>query len=342
MYVRRGIHVHHLLRDSWPFLIGVSLWSGIVVYLNEILELRFLSIPIVPVTTIGIAVSLYLGFKSTSAYSRWWEARQVWGAIITGSRDWGNSVLNLIYADGRKLDPAVRQDLIRRHIAWVHALAFQLRARSRLKAAGATYAFGRRLVFQDADYHQTPESYRRFLSAEEIAEVEATGNIATHLLRRQGDRLRELAEQGFLDSYRHVAMMAVITALFDGQGKCERIKNTPFPRQVANFGLMFTWIFIILLPLAFVDSFEAETALRSMSEEASLDYLLLMIPFTLLISWVFHIMERVSDSTEDPFEGGVADVPISALARTIEIELLEMMGAEDVPEPMQPVDGVLY
>jgi putative membrane protein len=161
-------------------------------------------------------------------------------------------------------------------------------------------------------------------------------------LRRQGDRLRALVQEGFLDSYRQVAMMGILAACYDMQGACERIKNTPFPRQIANFGLMFTWVFIFLLPLAFVDIFESETDLHILSTDRSLEYVLVMVPFTVLISWVFYIMEKVSDSTEDPFEGATTDVPISTLCRVIEIDLKQMLGAEDVPEPLAPIDGVNY
>ena len=342
MYVRRGINAGHLFRDSWPFLLGTTIWSIVVLYLNEFLQYHFLSIPIAPVTTIGIAVSLYLGFKSTSAYNRWWEARQIWGEIITCSRNWGSSVFNLIHADGKQLDRSVRTELIERHLAWVNALAFQMRSNSRLKETKETRIFGHRRIFDGSQYHQSAESYRRHLSAKEAAEIEKFTNISTHLLRRQGDRLRELAEGGFLDSYRHVAMMSQLGSLFDAQGKSERIKNTPFPRQVANFGQLFTWVFILLLPLAFVDIFEAETRINDLSTRISLEYMMIMVPFTVLISWVFFAMEKVSDSTEDPFEGGTTDVPISSICRTIEIDLKEMMDAESVPEPLSPVDGVLY
>lgn len=342
MYVRRGINVSHLFRDSWLFLLAVTAWAFVVLYVNEFLELHYISIPIAPVTTIGIAVSLYLGFKSTSAYNRWWEARQAWGDIINRSREWGNNVLNLIIADGKQIDPAMRRDLIARHLAWVNALAYQLRRRSRLKEANVTRIFGHRRVFEDPGYHQTDESYLQYLSVAEAGEVENYTNMAAHLLRRQGDRLRELAENGFIDSHRHVALMALLNALYDAQGICERIKNTPFPRQVANFGLMFTWIFIVLLPLAFVDIFEGETLIHEFTTRISLEYMMVMVPFTVLISWVFFTIEKVSDSTEDPFEGGATDVPISSLCRTIEIELKQMMDAEILPEPLEPVDGVLY
>lgn len=343
MYVRRSINARHLFQNSWPFLLGTAAWSSFILYVNEFLEYHFISIPVAPVTTIGIAVSLYLGFKSTSAYNRWWEARQIWGDIINRSRDWGNSVLNLVPAvEGKSLDAAVQKDLIVRHIAWVNALAFQLRASSRLKTADATRIFGHRRVFDEHHFHQTEESYHRLLPADDTAELERYTNKATQILRRQGEQLKALAEQGVLDSYRHVAMMAMLGAFYDAQGKCERIKNTPFPRQVANFGLMFTWVFIILLPLAFVDMFEAEAKLNNLSGSLTLEYMLVLVPFTVMISWVFFIMEKVSDSTEDPFEGGVTDVPISALCRVIEIDLKEMMDAEDIPEPLKPVDGVLY
>jgi putative membrane protein len=136
--------------------------------------------------------------------------------------------------------------------------------------------------------------------------------------------------------------MEIIDSLLRTQGACERIKNTPFPRQIANFGLVFTWIFIILLPLALVDAFERETALHHMGSLLAHEYMFTMVPFTVLISWIFFTMEKVSDSVEDPFEGGVTDVPISTLCRVIEIDLKQMAGSEDVPAPLEPVDGVLY
>lgn len=342
MYVRRGINPWHLFHDSWRFLLLVGLWALLVVYLREFEGIQAVGLPVAPVTTIGIAVSLYLGFKSQSAYSRWWEARLVWGDIINGSRSWGNYVLNLIYAEGRPVDPTVQRELIERHLAWVNALAFQLRKSTRLKESAATRVFDHRRVFEHHDYHQTPDSFRRHLSEAEADEVDRFANPATHLLRRQGDRLRQLAEDGFLDSYRHVEMMSSLRDFYFAQGSCERIKNTPFPRQIANFGLAFTWAFIVMLPLAFVEIFEASIADANLSTILQHEFMLTLVPFSMLISWIFYLMEKVSDSVEDPFEGGVTDVPISTLCRLIEIDLKQMLNAEDVPPPIKPIDGVLY
>lgn len=342
MYVRRGISFWHLFQDSWRFLALIFLWSGLIVYLHEILGYTFIAIPMAPITIVGIAVSLYLGFKSTSAYSRWWEARKLWGKIITDSRSWAFYVFNLVYAEDKELDPAVRRELIDRHLAWVNALAHTLRSSTRLKESRATHIFDRRKIFADADFHQHPGRYRRYLSEQEAQEIADFSNTPLQILRRQSDRLRDLARDGFLDSYRHVKLMSLIDSLLLSQGGCERIKNTPFPRQIANFGQAFTWAFILLLPLGLVDIFEAKTQFLQLGTLLTHEYMFTMVPFTVLISWIFFIMEKVSDSVEDPFEGGVNDVPISALCRIIEIELGQMVGADDLPEPLEPVDGVLY
>ena len=68
---------------------------------------------------------------------------------------------------------------------------------------------------------------------------------------------------------------------------------------------------------------------------------LLTIPFCVLVSWVFMTMEKVGDNSEDPFENFINDVPMTALCRTIEIDLLEMLGEENIPEKVKAVDGIL-
>lgn len=342
MYLRPGIRPKHLFHNSWRFVLLITLWSTLVVYVHEFRDFEAIGMPILPVTTIGIAVSLYLGFKSSSAYKRWWEARTIWGDIINDSRNWANHVLSLIYDVHKDVDPTLAKEFVYRHLAWVNALAHQMRRPTRLKESRSTHTFDHRRVFEDLDFHQNPESFEKFLSHEERAYFSQFANPATQILRKQGERIREVLRDGHLDSYRHVEMMRILGQLYHSQGGCERIKNTPFPRQIANFGLIFTWSFIFLLPLAFVGVFDSTTEALNMSELLTHEYMFTMVPFTVLISWIFFLMEKVSDSTEDPFEGGATDVPISAICRIIEIDLKQMVGEQDVPEPLQPVDGVLY
>ena len=67
----------------------------------------------------------------------------------------------------------------------------------------------------------------------------------------------------------------------------------------------------------------------------------LVIPFTMLCGWIFFTMEMIGDYSENPFEGLWNDVPITALCRTIEIDLRQLIGDPDVPPALQPVDHIL-
>ena len=119
--------------------------------------------------------------------------------------------------------------------------------------------------------------------------------------------------------------------LYDQQGKCERIKNFPYPRQFASINLFFIWLFVILLPFGMLNEFQ------KLGEH----YVWLTIPFSIVVSWVFVSMEKVGESTENPFEGSANDVPITALSRTIEIDLRDMLNEENLPSPLTAENKIL-
>lgn len=343
MYVRDGITAQDVLWSSWRPVFFAGCWAVVIVYLHSNLGLKFVILPALPIATIGIAISLYLGFKTTSAYNRWWEARQIWGSIINDSRTWANQAHNLLSLPDRGGGSTKEtQELVFRHLAWVNALAHQLRKTSRLAASDHRHIFDYRNTGSDVVTTGLPECYQRYLPDAEVEHLKTVANPATHIVKMQGEALRALQKRKALDNNRMVEMMQVLGRLYDHQGACERIKNTPFPRQITYFGRAFSWIFIVLLPLALYDSFEV-----AFKEHAQIDSIadidmLPMILFTMIISWLFYVLQKVSESCEDPFEGGPTDVPISALTRVIEIDLLQTLGETDIPEPAQPRNGVLY
>jgi len=344
MYVRRKINLKEVLVESWASAAIVVAWSVAAVTLHELAGLTWLVMPVLPVTLIGIAVSLYLGFKSVSAYNRWWEARTALGGLVAVSREFVAQTRGLIYNDAGPPASDILKQIYTRHLAWIYAVAHVLRRHSRLKASERTRIFRHRRVGHAAStINDDPQSYGRFLAPEEYEAARKFRSPAGYIMARQADVLRDLTSAGYLDSVRQVALMEVLARLNIYQGTCDRIKNTPFPRQIAHFGTIFTWIFVSLLPLAFLGVFEAEAKKHDFSTLVTHEYMYSLVPFTVLISWVFLMMEKVSDSTEDPFEGGVHDVPVSALCRSIEIDMKQAMGDwEDVPPPLETVDGVLY
>jgi putative membrane protein len=104
--------------------------------------------------------------------------------------------------------------------------------------------------------------------------------------------------------YRHVALTRVLAELYEHQGKCERIKNFPYPRQFAALNLLFVWLFIVLVSLGLLQEFS----------KLGDGFVWFTIPAGVVVAWVFHAVDRLGGSSENPFEGGPNDVPIAAIA----------------------------
>ncbi len=342
MLLRDTIKVRLLLRDSRWFIYVVLAWTALVIVLDELLPVDLIANPSPPVTMLGIAVAFFIGFKTSSAYDRWWEARKIWGAIVNASRDWGATVGNLVDRNGAPIPEQDRRALIERHIAWINMLAFQMRQPSPFGPNRRRWMFGYQKLHDEPKAHLTDEAWQVHQLPQDLPAIEGKTNRAATLLYLQTQHLSKLASQGLIDPYWHTALVDKLARFADAQGASERIKNTPFPRQAVEIGSICVWIFIILMPLAFHDQrlFEGMWA-GSVWIEAELHWLTLA-PIDVLICWVFLATERLSSTMEDPFEGEVTDVAISAICRTVEIDLRQMTGWGTVPPPAQAIGPALY
>lgn len=295
-------------------------------------------VPWQPVLLVGTALAFYLGFKNNASYDRLWEARKIWGAIINNSRSFTAAVCGFVsnLHAGEKLSEAdlqaIRKRLVYRHIAWLTCLRYQLRTPRKWEHFEEAQNFNR--YFPDL---RTPELFTKidevlpeFLSPGELAALEGKSNRATQVLAMQTLDLKNLRERGLIDDFRHIELQKFVSAMYDEQGKSERIKNFPFPRQYATIPLLLVKVMSILLPFALVAEFD----------KAGPHYVWLTLPFNGIITWVFVLMEMIGDYSENPFEGTYNDVPISTISRTIEIDLKEMLGEKETPPALQAVDGM--
>lgn len=184
---------------------------------------------------------------------------------------------------------------------------------------------------KQGDIHHKDDHFQKlkpYLTSSEYDYVMTKGNKASHLLSVQSKELLKLKLKGQIDDFRHMELEKMISELYALQGKSERIKNFPFPRQYATVNYIFVWIFLILLPFGMLNVFTSE----------AISYAnWLVIPFTILVSWVFILMEMIGDYSENPFEGIANDVPISTMARSIEIDIRQMLDETDLPKPLEPV-----
>lgn len=334
---------------NFPFL-GVLLWtrrdiyfffviSAIPTTLYELLGWTWLPIPWVPIAMVGTAVAFITGFKNNASYDRMWEARQIYGAIVNSSRSWGIMVIDFVTPKhvGSAMSESelrsIHASLIHRHLAWLHALRYQLRMvkpwENIVKKHNTEYR-DRYFKVEEQNGDMAP-ALAEVLNEAECAHAEASTNAATQIIAMQSKDLKALLQRGLIEDFRHMELEKMLVDFYTQQGKCERIKNFPYPRQFATANMVFVKIFLLLVPFGMLGEFA----------EQGDGFVWLTIPFSILVCWIFNTMEKIGESTENPFEGGANDVPITAITRTIEIDLREMLGEKNIPAPLKPVNDIL-
>ncbi|WNJ20101.1 bestrophin family ion channel [Pontibacter sp. G13] len=321
------------LWTRWETLMFL-LFGLLVTILYEILGYTFLKVPWTPLAVIGTAVAFIIGFQNNAAYGRIWEARKIWGGIVNTSRTFGMKVQDMVSDEYAKLPlgpesvKEAQRILIYRHVAWLTALRHAMR-QSREWEVFDQHVTNREWsssIYIPERVTSLDDDLYLYLSPEERHHVMSKGNKATALLYLQSRHLRILKEQGLIWDFAFLNLENVLEELFTLQGKSERIKNFPYPRQYASLGYYFVWIFLILLPFGVVPEFaKIGEHISGLFPIIGDHFVWLSVPFIGIVSWVFHTMERIGRVGENPFEGTANDVPISTIARGIEIDIRQML-----------------
>lgn len=299
MYVKQVFSIWRLLKGIWVGVVAVTAYATLVFYLFSYQNWHFLSFPISITTILGTALSLLLGFRTNSAYDRWWEARKSWGEIVNDSRTLVRQAMAFIEAPAEEKDALV-SNIAHLQIAWCYALANSLR---------------RTQVLVYADLH---------LTAQEHAYVSAQDNIPNAILNLIQFKMAELHDSGKIKTLLYQNIDDTLRRLCDAMGKCERIKNTVFPTQYSFFVHLVIFIFTLVLPMGLVESIGR-----------------IAIPITFTISFLFFYVEWIAYIMQNPFENGPNDIPMTSMSRNIEINLLQLIAADKIPEKILPKNGVV-
>lgn len=343
MFINKSISVTRLARMSGHHVVWLVGGAALIAFLYHQKWLTF-SIPWLPISVIGTAVAFYAGFKNNQAYDRMWEARKIWGAIVNSSRAWGmmvdgyitNQFAEKAFSESEIAD--VKKTLIYRHIGWLYSLRSQLLVATpweHISQGGHTAKFAR---FYQEQYgvglvadEATKVELNKFLPHGEHDRLINYKNTATQVINEQSRMLTELRAKDMIDDFRHMEMVQTLYHFYEHQGKCERIKKFPLPRQYANMSRYFVGIFVALLPFSMIPELMKIDAWGFW----------LSVPITALVGWVYIMMEVVGDYSENPFQGMANDIPMLSLCRTIEIDLLEMLCEKDLPPPIEAKNGIL-
>ncbi|MEZ0486543.1 bestrophin family protein [Fibrella aquatica] len=267
----------------------IFLFANLVVFLKHFFGLRFLTIPIAVPALIGTCISLLLAFRTNQSYDRWWEARIAWGAIVNDSRSFIRQ-LQMFVPQGPDRDSIIRS-FVQRQCAWCYVLGDSLRG-------------------MDVGDH-----LRNFLPPANARYIMSFDNKPNALLLEHGLAVRQLYDEGQLTDYQMVSLGELLTKLTDSMGRCERIKNTVFPRTYTFNMQVFIYLFAAILPFCF---------------EADLD--LLDVPLVTVIASAFLLIDKSAIQLQDPFENKPTDTPMTTIAQTIEINLKTMANYEAIPD----------
>lgn len=352
-----------------------------IVCAYELAGATWLAIPALPVSVLAAAIGVLLAFRNNSAYDRWWEARTLWGALVNTSRSFARQVLTFLprptldsssespsvaSASSKLLRTAVDSPMVGGAPPLVHASDGAVRdrfgkaidsslstpARGLLATLGTKQSWvesmgvgpgevvtedERELVYAQIGFVNALRCHLRrqdpfleispFFRPTVLAALREEQNVPAAIVSWVGTRLLRIYGQGHGrdDVFRLMMFDETLTGLTNILGACERIKNTPIPLQYDVLPRAMIRAYLAILPLGVV---------------ADLAWL---TPFvTALIAFLFIAMDAVGRDVETPFEDGYSDTPMSALCRTIEINLRQMLGEQQLPPPLQPVDGMLY
>jgi len=311
MIIKRNfnpIKVIHYVRGELVFSVLVS---GMI-YLLHKQRVTAITLPFSISAILGSALAIFIAFRNNSAYSRWWEARTLWGGIINSSRVLARLIIT--FADShshqtnynKERSEQFKKEIIYKLIAWVHALRLHLRK-------------------QDSWSEIKP-----YLTKQEFEQLLPSHNKPNIIQLLIGKKIYEAMANNTLGGFDSFQMEGQLLALANYQSGCERIKNTPLLRQYDFFTRLFLYTFIILLPFTLIGDFD----------KLNIDYL--MIPVSVVISLVFAIIGKVGEVNEDPFENRITDVPLTSMCNTVERDLMEMSGVMELPQKIEPKNGYIF
>jgi putative membrane protein len=348
MFIKRKYSLGSVLKWTYREIIFFPIFATIITVLYEVLNIKWLQVPWAPVSLIGTAVAFMVGFQNNAAYDRIWEARKIWGGIVNASRSFIITTKDSFYmhrSEDNKDETEILKIITHRHIAWLTALRYAMREK---KTWEATYHTGKKklkLDYNIPEYEFSIEhELKLYLSKEEFDYVMTFDNKPNAIINLQSKHIRILTDEKKLWDFSLLNLQQLLQEFTALQGKSERIKNFPYPKQYGSIGYHFVHIFIWLLPLAVIPAF-ANMAIEITKTNPFIGtyFVWLNIPFVVMVNWIFNTMLRIGLAGENPFEGSPNDVPISNISRGITRDILQLIGEEPgkIPEPFKNENDVM-
>ncbi|MGK9174057.1 ibestrophin [Yokenella regensburgei] len=213
------------------FRLGLNLFMAIVAIIAwPYYENLNIHLTVAPFSLLGIAIAIFLGFRNNASYSRYTEARMIWGTVSITSRSLMRQVMSALPAD-REVQMTVSR----------HLTAFNWQLNHQLRETDAT------------------SDLQRLLPAERAAEVKGSTSPANRILLLLATSLANLRREDKISDFVWQNMDENLNELSRCLGGCERIANTPVPFAYSLILQRTVYLFCTLLPLALVSDLHLMT-----------------------------------------------------------------------------------
>eukprot|EP00884_Botryococcus_braunii_P014331 jgi/Botrbrau1/2289/Bobra.101_2s0112.1 len=176
-----------------------------------------------PFQMTAFAISLLLVFRTTESYTRWAEARRIWGGVLNRSRDIMRQTFTYVSADKDEL----RSAMLRWGIACPYSMKDHLRQVNNLAAD-----------LQDV------------LLEQELKALLAADHRPNFVI----SMLSELVRRAGLPTVQVLSIDQNLTFFADCIGSCERIFKTPMPLSYTRHTSRFLLLFLFCMPLQLWDT----------------------------------------------------------------------------------------
>jgi putative membrane protein len=175
---------------------------------------------------LGIALSIFLGFRNNACYDRWWEARKVWGKLVHVARSFARQTMVLDQLPGAE---GARAKLLHYVIAFTQSMVPHLRPDDGQAKA------------------------HKWLNSDEQAAFTASRNGPDFILRKIGEILAELRGAGRVDAIDFQTLDETVKSLSEVQAACERLRFTPVPFGYTLLLHRTAYLFCFFIPFGFAD-----------------------------------------------------------------------------------------
>lgn len=291
------------LEQTWARIATVTIFSILVTWGEYVLQLQSYSLTPMPFTLMGLTMAIFLGFRNGAAYDRYWEGRKLWGSLVNTSRSFTRQTLTLIVPATDDVSANVRNDQVR------------------IVRSNIAYVQALRHHLRGTEMET---DVRNYLDDDSWNIVRKAGNRPITILQLLGDQVCEQWQSGRICDIHLPILENSLTEFTNVQGACERIKNTPIPFTYNVLIHRIVAGYCFAMPFGLISTTGVMTPV-----------------VVALIAYGFFGLDAIGDDIEQPFELDQNDLPLDAISRTIEINLLESIGAEDIPPPLSPKNGVL-